>query len=75
MISQELLGLSEGAFLRVYLYLVLSEEIELFTQVEEMVRTSNALHKQVVDVYLHGMPDQIFEHSVNHPLKGGSGVL
>jgi len=49
--------------------------MERFIQVTEMVKTSDALHKHVVDVYLHGMSDQIFEHLVDHPLEGGSGIL
>ena len=40
-----------------------------------MVRTLGALHQHVVDIYLHSMPDQIFEHLVDHPLEGGSSIL
>ena len=54
---------------------MLLEEVKRFAQVAEIVRTLDALHQHVVDVYLHGMPDLIFEHAVDHPLEGGSGIL
>jgi len=55
--------------------MVLPEEFERFTKVAKMVRTSDALHKHVVGVYLHDFSDQIFEHSINHPLVGGFDVF
>ena len=35
----------------------------------------DALHQHVIDVYLHGMPNLIFEHTVDHPLEGDSGII
>ena len=41
----------------------------------EVVRASDTLHKHVVDVFLHDMPDQVLEYSDDYPLEGGSDTL
>jgi len=40
-----------------------------------MVRMLDALHQHVIDVYLHGISNLIFDHTIDHPLEGGSRIL
>jgi len=40
-----------------------------------VVGALKALHNHVVDVYLHGVFDLLFEDLIDHSLEGCSGVL
>jgi len=35
----------------------------------------DTFHEHVINIYFHGVPDEIFKHSVNHSLEGGSDIL
>ena len=75
-ITQELFGGHiEGVSFRIDPDLVLSEAIEHFAQVFYMVGPPKTLQKHVVNVYLHGMPNQVLEDLVDHSLEGCSGIL
>jgi len=51
------------------------EAIERLAQVLHMVGALKTLHKHVVNVYLHGVFDQLLEDLVDHSLKSSSGVF
>jgi len=75
-ISRELSGgHSEGAFLGVKSDLILSEAIKCLAQMLQVVDTSEALHKHVIDVHLHGTPDLLLENFVDHPLESCSSIF